>query len=416
MEYHLYRANQQPAQVNMVLSGVPLIVQRTFSTLLFKFARFLFTTVQQVAWKLNGTAQLATEARQPENYSRSAHVLDIVAQHQFDILHTFAIEDFICTHNRFESPGYVLDNDHISLLTINDTDAIFVEAKHEGQLLWKSEFSPFIRNSQVENCRRLIVVPLPAFHRMSEELGDPKGQLVFLFNTGRCGSTLLTHMLEHTGVCVAVSEPDAAQILTRWYRRRGDSESLRQVTRDCVRWLCRPYKAIKPTTYVVKISGTSSCAAPILTTVFPDSRCVYVYRNVVPMAQSAYRASCMLPSLGLTYILGKHSARLTEMAVNMIGFPGMDYRFRLYDNLTFGVLLLIRTALPYLELRRRGFPVVAVRYEDIVADPEYVFRRLLEFCGIPASLATAGLDTMKIDSSATRRCRGNCSVDRRTQN
>ena len=33
-----------------------------------------------------------------------------------------------------------------------------------------------------------------AFNRMSDEIGDPKGELVILFNVGRCGSTLLTQV------------------------------------------------------------------------------------------------------------------------------------------------------------------------------------------------------------------------------
>ena len=43
-------------------------------------------------------------------------------------------------------------------------------------------------------CRRLIVVPLSTFHCLAETIGDPKGELIFLFNTGRCGSTLLTQV------------------------------------------------------------------------------------------------------------------------------------------------------------------------------------------------------------------------------
>ena len=43
-------------------------------------------------------------------------------------------------------------------------------------------------------CRRLIVVPLSTFHRLAELIGDPKGELIFLFHTARCGSTLLTQV------------------------------------------------------------------------------------------------------------------------------------------------------------------------------------------------------------------------------
>ena len=61
-----------------------------------------------------------------------------------------------------------------------------------GMHLWRSGYNPFIRAAQYDYGRRLIVVPLTTFHRLSELIGDPKAEIVFLFNTARCGSTLLT--------------------------------------------------------------------------------------------------------------------------------------------------------------------------------------------------------------------------------
>ena len=60
--------------------------------------------------------------------------------------------------------------------------------------LWRGDYGSFIRDAQMEFCQRLIVVPLSTFHRLAEEIGDPQGELIFLFNTSRCGSTLLTQV------------------------------------------------------------------------------------------------------------------------------------------------------------------------------------------------------------------------------
>jgi len=64
-----------------------------------------------------------------------------------------------------------------------------------GMHLWRSDHGPFIRGAQLSHCRRLIVVPLSTFHRLAEQIGDPQGQLVFLYFTVRCGSTLLTQVV-----------------------------------------------------------------------------------------------------------------------------------------------------------------------------------------------------------------------------
>ena len=47
----------------------------------------------------------------------------------------------------------------------------------------------------MQYCSKLIVVPLSVFHRMAESIGDPKCEPLFIFNTGRCGSTLIVKVL-----------------------------------------------------------------------------------------------------------------------------------------------------------------------------------------------------------------------------
>jgi len=74
-----------------------------------------------------------------------------------------------------------------------------------GMHLWRGEYNSHIRVAQMDFCHRLIVVPLSTFHRMAEKIGDPRGELIFLFITARCGSTLLTQVKQtpHTATVVA---------------------------------------------------------------------------------------------------------------------------------------------------------------------------------------------------------------------
>jgi len=69
--------------------------------------------------------------------------------------------------------------------------------------LWRGEYNAHINYAQMDFCRSLIVVPMSTFHRLADTIGDPAGQLVFLFNTGRCGSTLLTQACNYVStVCI----------------------------------------------------------------------------------------------------------------------------------------------------------------------------------------------------------------------
>jgi len=52
----------------------------------------------------------------------------------------------------------------------------------------------------------------------------------------------------------------------------------------------------------------------------------------------------------------------------------------------------------YLDLRRRGLDVSALRYEDLVARPLDMCRVILEFCHLPVSLAEKAIKAFDSDA------------------
>ena len=121
----------------MQSTGNWLVVQRLVTTFLFTLLRLVFVTVQRIYWQLSGTARELREARLPGNYERSAQVLNVLLVHKFCVRLMTTVEDFLCTHNRFEHPQYVVDNDNITLLTVNEHDAVFCETKEKGKFAGK---------------------------------------------------------------------------------------------------------------------------------------------------------------------------------------------------------------------------------------------------------------------------------------
>ena len=117
----------------MQTSGDWLIVQRLVTTILYQLLRLIFIPVQRIYWQINGTARKLREARLPDNYERSAQVLDVVLCHKFCDTLQMSVDHFLCTHNRFENPQYIIDNDNITLMAINEHDAVFCETKEKGR-------------------------------------------------------------------------------------------------------------------------------------------------------------------------------------------------------------------------------------------------------------------------------------------
>ena len=86
---------------------------------------------------------------------------------------------------------------------------------------------------------------------------------------------------------------------------------------------------------------------------FPS--CLFVYRDIVTVAKSFYRLSVALPSIRLVSLLAYISGHMTKMIVDSMGFDGSDFRVRLDNELSAGVLLYAVITGSYLDLRPASF-------------------------------------------------------------
>ena len=134
---------------------------------------------------------------------------------------------------------------------------------------------------------------------------------------------------------------------------------------------------------------------------FPDSRSLFMYRDIEKVAKSAYRSSLCVPSGYLILQANKLSPMVCKRMLDSMGFNGANYSISLPDlpgDLAFGILVAIITTTVYLEARRRGFDVRAVCYEDLVARPLDMCHVILEFCHLPVSLADLAVRALDVDS------------------
>jgi len=123
-----------------------------------------------------------------------------------------------------------------------------------------------------------------------------------------------------------------------------------------------------------------------------------MYRDVISVAKSFYRMTMVYPSLRLCYILGALSGQMTKIMVDSIGADGSDYCVRLDNNLAGAVIVCAVATSNYLDMRRGGFDVSALRYEDLIARPLDMCRVILEFCHLPVSLAELAVKAFDVDS------------------
>ena len=196
--------------------------------------------------------------------------------------------------------------------------------------------SPFLYAAQYRSARRIVTMP---FKQLDEAFFRVESVPTFIFSIGRCGSTLLTALLEIAGAH-AVSEPDViTQLATLGAeaRRALGQQVFAAIARACSRSL----SAHAGKNIVLKLrSQCNSISAPIART-FPSARFIYVLRGRRDWAKSRYRAFGGTPeSLAHMYKWGIES----------------------FDR-----------------LQAEGKETLLLWYEDIVRNPDLTLQSLREF-------------------------------------
>jgi len=131
---------------------------------------------------------------------------------------------------------------------------------------------------------------------------------------------------------------------------------------------------------------------------FPSSKCLFIYRDIVKVAKSVHRSSQVTPAAHIIFQLGKWSNHVGNMMAKSFGFNLSDFGGSLGNDMMPGVLLAGMTTATYLDMYRHGFDIRALRYEDLVARPLDMCRVILEFCRLPVSLSEQAVTAFNVDS------------------
>ena len=116
------------------------------------------------------------------------------------------------------------------------------------------------------------------------------------------------------------------------------------------------------------------------------------------MAKSFHRLSMATPVIRLSSLIGAFSSSVNKIVLDFMGFDGTDFGVPMHNELMFGATMYAVCTASYVDMRRRGLDVSALRYEDLVARPLDMCRVVLEFCHMPVSLAELAVKAFEVDS------------------
>lgn len=264
---------------------------------------------------------------------------------------------------------------------------------------------PFYFSTQRDYAQRLFSVPYEEFHRVCENLGElDMGRLILLFNTSRCGSTLVSKAFDSMAGVQSISEPDVFTSLTHMAaeaKEEGDAGKLKeigQLAKSAARLLLflrgnrypdRPILALKFRFQVIHISD-------IMKEVLPEARSMFLYRNANDVIDSMGAAFIndgiykVIRGIGLDVPYVFNFSALPRQIWKLIPsfkderFPHDQIRdLGAVSPFTLGWLSVMEKAL---DAQRKGYIDTFFRYEDVVKHKEAFLLHVLQEAGFEANL------------------------------
>lgn len=309
------------------------------------------------------------------------------------------LQDFDWTEAAAIDASTVLNNPNASLycLDLDNKRFIFVETPPDQDL----SAAPFYYQAQYELAQRLFAIPFKDFSPLTKTLETIiKQQLVFIYSVGRCGSTLLSRIFAQADGVLSLSEPDVfSQLVALRNRDRSRDPEIAKLLKLCVGLICKPTAQDRRTsansaTCVIKFRSYGIELADLLHEVFPKAKAIFLYRNARSVVKSSIQAYSELAKG--RYIIQKNIDTysllipLLKEYADRIDFDDPNAT-DLYTTMWLSVMQ------RYVQLHTQKIPMVVLRYEDLVDQPELTIEAVFQYCRLEANLAKA-LQVMSHDS------------------
>ena len=333
----------------------------------------------EVAWmalEQENAAAFPIVRRLPRNERHTASWKD------FQLGHPEA-EDFI---RRWQADPqtltpYCLDRRSRSLLFVETPPGVDLCTAH-----------PFFYQAQRLSAVRLHSVPIPVVLAMAQDLPQALDRLILIHSTGRCGSTLLTRLLQAQGDMVTISEPDLYTQLAHLPEQA--TLELAPLIRAATLFLWASLGKGGPV--ALKLRGIATYRAAALAQALPGARSLFLYRHAGDVVNSFI--STMVPpglfrlgrALGVERLPTRwllptaHALHLAPLLAEKRYHPT-----GLVGFFTMAWLSKMDSALAFQE--HVGF-AATLRYEALRRDPKTMLEKLTKVLGLEVNGGQASLD------------------------
>jgi len=246
---------------------------------------------------------------------------------------------------------------------------------------------PFLYLAQLQNATHLYSVPIEllekallnnssngfVFNHQNTSLKSEE-QVVFLFSTGRCGSTLLCKVLGRIEGVLGLQEPEPFTSLG-YLRNTGGAtdEDIITLLRISLLAHCKPklHHSGQVNKWVFKFQSQVTEFMDLFPRAFPKSHNLFMYRNAEGVTKSIAK---MLPDLEKEL---KPLDAWTALYTGLKWLPGD----RKYEK-DMASIYWLTTMCKVLQYQNAGLKCPCARYEELVAETEKMVRELARIFNI----------------------------------
>lgn len=324
---------------------------------------------------------------------------------------------FFTSHSHFSPASTIKDKD-VHLFYLSSTSAAFIRIGPDVDI-FNIRKNPIFFLAQTNNARELITVPRAVFDRMADEVDISERDVVWLFQTIRCGSTIWSQIFNSLPEFSVISE---TQTLFYSIVEYTNVHNVQQFTKTPeyekmalanIKW----YIASTPqkTKVFWKTTLLDDYLPPIILKHFPHHKMMFAYRNTLPCAASYEKAFGWVPlvKMEIGYLVWD---MLVPKPTSYHSRRGKIYYGSGYDpiksdkaiqaakphNSSFEwfVLLWATKVSIMLQHIQSGIKIKPAKYEDLQGDPKGTIRGVFDYLGLSSDLMDLAYAAMELDSQA----------------
>ena len=336
-------------------------------------------------------------------YEKSAQISRVLWRRKCFMMDITSSRDFLTTVGSNIHPDYVL-KPSVSLYAITKDEAVFVETPDEIKL-FRSDIHPFLYVAQFQYCQRVITMPIRSFHKLANDIGSSTAPVIWLSNTGRCGSTIIGQLFESVQGTILMSENDSLTNLA-YMKEKGkvSGKEYEEIFSSIVRVLCKPRANINRV--CIKCRSCGMVHMKFISKLFPHIKQMFLYRNVRPTVSSFLGLTVSETALAWWRYFADN-----ELIVRF--FPFLRNYLHSYFTLNDSDFMKASSDINTVEMftsmwakfilqaqnvKSHYKNILPVKYEDLISHPQKTCERIFEAVGIENAEVKTALKVLKSDS------------------